>query len=336
MTQTNYEKRKRLRRQKARRKKRIRQIISISIFAIILILIFSKIFSGIKNSKNKEVSPALMWYYTNEIYKDRPRPIFYEKEYISNVALDKLSQMEDEFIVKGSNHLKKFDKYAYDAKKIRDYTIHQNYNGEKKIIFLTFDDGPNNEITPQILDTLKRENARATFFLVGKSIGDKTADRVREILANGNAIATHSFSHDYDYIYPGRSVNPERVYGEIEKTNERLQNILGDAFHSKVFRYPGGEMSWKNTPASNSFLESRDINWIDWNCLVGDAEKKSLRPTTTAGQIEYLDRSLNKNKNTKIAVVLAHDARNKQLTADSLSEVIKYFRDRDYEFGILK
>ena len=63
---------------------------------------------------------------------------------------------------------------------------------------------------------------------------------------------------------------------------------------------------------------------------------KSVRPTTTAGQIEYLDRSLNKNKNTKIVVVLAHDARNKQLTADSLSEVIKYFRDRDYEFGILK
>lgn len=336
MTQTSYERKKRLRRQKARRKKRIRQIISVSIFVLILIFIFSKIFSGIKNSKDTEVSPALMWYYTNEIYKDRPRPIFYEKEYISNVALDKLSQMEDEFIVKGSNHLKKVDKYAYDAKKIRDFTVHQNYKGEKKIVFLTFDDGPNNEITPQVLDTLKKENVRATFFLVGKSIGDKTAGRVREILANGNAIATHSFTHDYDYLYPGRTVNVERVYDEIEKTNERLQNILGDDFHSKVFRYPGGEMSWNNTEACNSYLASKDINWIDWNCLVGDAEKKSVRPTTIQGQVEYLDKSLNENKNTKIAVVLSHDAMNKQLTADSLSEVIKYFRDRDYEFGLLK
>lgn len=336
MTQTNYDRRKRLRRQRARRKKRIRQTISISIFVLILIFIFSKIFSGIKNSKDTEVSPALMWYYTNEIYKDRPRPIFYEKEYISNVVLDKLGQMEDEFIVKGSNHLKKVDKYAYDAKKIRDFTVHQNYKGKKKIVFLTFDDGPNNEITPQVLDTLKKENARATFFLVGKSIGDKTAGRIREILANGNAIGTHSFTHDYDYLYPGRTVNVKRVYDEIEKTNERLKNILGDDFHSKVFRYPGGEMSWNNIEACDSYLASKDINWIDWNCLVGDAEKKSVRPTTIQGQIEYLDKSLNENKNTKIAVVLSHDAINKQLTADSLSEVIKYFRDRDYEFGLLK
>ena len=336
MTQSSYEKRKQIRRQRARRKKRRRQIISITIFAIIFIFIFSKIFSFFSKPREKEVSPALMWYYTNEIYKDRPKTIFYDKEYISNVALDKITKMEDEFIVKGSNHLKKVDKYAYDAKKIRELTVHNNYKGEKKIVFLTFDDGPNNLITPQILDTLKKENARATFFLVGKSIGDKTEDRVREILANGNSIATHSFSHDYDYIYPGRYVNAERVYGEIQKTNERLQNILGENFHSKVFRYPGGEMSWHNTEASNSYLESRDINWIDWNCLVGDAEKKSVRPTTTEGQIAYLNHSLNKNKNTKIAVVLAHDARNKQLTADSLSEVIKYFRDRGYEFGILK
>lgn len=133
MTQTNYDRRKRLRRQRARRKKRIRQTISISIFVLILIFIFSKIFSGIKNSKDTEVSPALMWYYTNEIYKDRPRPIFYEKEYISNVALDKLCQMEDEFIVKGSNHLKKVDKYAYDTKKIRDFTVHQTTRVIRKL-----------------------------------------------------------------------------------------------------------------------------------------------------------------------------------------------------------
>lgn len=173
-------------------------------------------------------------------------------------------------------------------------------------------------------------------FLVGKSIGDKTSQRVREILSNGNAIATHSFSHDYDYLYPNRTVNGTRVYEEIEKTNGRLKNILGDNFHSSVFRYPGGEMSWNNTIASNSLIESNGIHWIDWNCLVGDAERKSVRPTTVEGFVNYLDKSLNQNKNTKIAVVLAHDAKNKQLTADSLRDVIKYFKDRGYEFGILK
>ncbi|MCI5642951.1 MAG: polysaccharide deacetylase, partial [Peptoniphilus sp.] len=67
-----------------------------------------------------------------------------------------------------------------------------------------------------------------------------------------------------------------------------------------------------------------------------DAEKKSVRPTTVDGFVNYLDKSLHENKNTKIAVVLAHDATNKQLTVDSLRSIIKYFKDRDYEFGVLK
>lgn len=335
MTQSNYDVRRKQRRQRARRRKRKRQIISISIFILLIIFVFSKIFSAIKKPKN-EVYPALMWYYANEINKDRPKKYYYDPEYISNVALDPLLRMEDEFIVKGSNHLKKVDKYAYDAKEIRTYIEKNNYNGDKKIVFLTFDDGPNNTITPQVLDILKKEDVRATFFLVGKSIGEKTEERVREILRNGNAIATHSFSHDYEYLYPGRVVSPERVYEEIQKTNVRLKNILGDDFHSNVFRYPGGEMSWSNTDASNALLESKGINWIDWNSLVGDAEKKSVRPTTVDGFVNYLDKSLHENKNTKIAVVLAHDATNKQLTVDSLSSIIKYFKDRDYEFGVLK
>ena len=277
-----------------------------------------------------------MWYYTNEIWPDRPKKYFYDSDYISNQALEPFRDIRKEFIVKGSNHLQKVDKYAYDAKEIREYIKKNNYKGDKKIVFLTFDDGPNNVITPQILDILKEEDVRATFFLVGKSIGDKTSQRVREILSNGNAIATHSFSHDYDYLYPNRTVNGTRVYEEIEKTNGRLKNILGDNFHSSVFRYPGGEMSWNNTIASNSLIESNGIHWIDWNCLVGDAERKSVRPTTVEGFVNYLDKSLNQNKNTKIAVVLAHDAKNKQLTADSLRDVIKYFKDRGYEFGILK
>lgn len=332
---SNYDKRKKLRRQKARRRKKIRQTISISIFALIFIFIFSKIFHGLRRPSD-EISPALMWYYANEINKDRPRKYYYDPEYISNVALDSLLRMEDEFQVKGSNHLKKADKYAYDAKEIRNYIQKNNYEGDKKLVFLTFDDGPNNTITPKVLDILKEEDVRATFFLVGKSIGDKTAGQVRQILRNGNSIATHSFSHEYDYLYPDRVVNPERVYEEIAKTNERLKNILGPDFHSSVFRYPGGQMSWENTDSSNALLESKGIHWIDWNCLIGDAEKKSVRPTTAQGQINYVDKTLHENKNTKIAVVLAHDAMNKQLTADSLSSVIKYFKDKGYEFGVLK
>lgn len=335
MTEREIRQRNR-RRMIARRRKRRRQIISLSLLALIVVIIISKIVSSLNKSDNGGISPALMWYYTNSISDEIPAKLYYSPEYISNITLKPLKDIEKEYLVKGSNHLAKASKYAYDAKEIRELIRHNNYEGNKKLVFLTFDDGPNTKISPQVLKVLKDNNAHATFFLVGKNISEKDSYILREILKNGNSIATHSFTHDYEYLYPGRVVNSDRVYQEIEKTNARLKKYLGEDFNSNVFRYPGGEMSWKNTAESNAYLEERGIHWIDWNSLVGDAEKKSVRPTTTAGYVEYVDKSLNKNKNTKIAVVLLHDAENKQLTADSLPEVIKYFRDRGYEFGVLR
>ena len=52
--------------------------------------------------------------------------------------------------------------------------------------------------------------------------------------------------------------------------------------------------------------------------------------------MDYVNKSLHQNKQTKVAVVLAHDADNKQLTADSLDMVIDYFEENGYSFGILK
>lgn len=335
MTEREVRQRKR-RRMIARKRKRRRQIISISLLAIIIIFIITRIFSFLNRSEDDAISPALMWYYTNTISKEIPEKLYYSPEYLSNISLKPLKDIEKEYIVKGSNHLAKASGYAYDAKEIREFTRNNNYEGNKKLVFLTFDDGPNTTISPQVLKTLKDNNVHATFFLVGRNITEKTSHVLRDILSGGNSIATHSFTHDYEYLYPERIVNSSRVYGEIEKTNVRLKKYLGDNFNSDVFRYPGGEMSWNNTSESNKYLEERGIHWIDWNCLIGDAEKKSVRPTTAAGFVEYVDKTLNKNKNTKIAVVLMHDAENKQLTADSLNEVIKYFRDRNYEFGVLR
>lgn len=331
----NMERRKEQRRRRARKIKRRRQIISISLLVLIIILIFSKL-SSCSKKKNMTHSPALMWYYSNATHKRRPYRLFYGADELSNQVLEPIRKFEDEFIVSGSNHLKKVDKFAYDTEEISHFIETDSNDLDKKIVFLTFDDGPNLKITPQILDTLKREGARATFFLVGNSINETHKDVVREILANGNSIATHSFSHDYSYLYPERTVNPNRVLDEINKSNERLREILGDSFHSGVFRYPGGKMSWNNVEASDELLAKNGIHWIDWNTLTGDAQRKSDRPTTPAGQVEYINKTLHKNKKTNIAVVLSHDANNKQLTADALSSVIKYFRDNGYVFGILK
>lgn len=239
-------------------------------------------------------------------------------------------------IVKDSNHIKAAEKYAYDTKEIREMMLGQKEPDGKKVAFLTFDDGPNHVVSPQVLDVLDKENVPATFFVVGRGATEKFRDVLERIIKDGHAIALHSFSHNYQKLYPGRTANPSAIMEEVNSSNEALQNILGEDFKSHVFRYPGGNMSWNGVAASDEALANAGIEWIDWNSLVGDGERKRSRPTTVSGQVEYVKWSLEKNENKEKAVILLHDAENKQLTADALPSVIQYLRDQGYTFGILK
>ncbi|MGO4988090.1 polysaccharide deacetylase family protein [Gallicola sp. Sow4_E12] len=251
---------------------------------------------------------------------------------------EKQAKVEEEkrAIAKNSNHINAASKYAYDTKEIRDMMTGKIESDGKKVAFLTFDDGPNNKITPQILDTLDKENVPATFFIVGSRVTENVKDVVNRIIKDGHGIALHSFSHDYHKLYPGRSGNTENILEEMNKANEALQNILGKDFSTHVLRFPGGHMSWKNMEGPTEALASNGMEWIDWNCLVGDGERKSVRPTSAAGQLKYVKSTLEQNENKDKAVVLLHDAGNKQLTANALPQIIQYLRDSGYSFGILK
>lgn len=84
----------------------------------------------------------------------------------------------------------------------------------KKVVYLTFDDGPSETVTPKVLDTLKAENVHATFFLVGKAIDESETNRniVKREFAEGNAIGNHTYSHNYGYLYPNGKINLEKLY----------------------------------------------------------------------------------------------------------------------------
>lgn len=329
---------KRLRRKRARQKKRRRMIISISLFFIIVIFIIVKIFSFLShiNNKNYKLNPITNWYFYKSITNKNFTSPKFSFDKISVSDLQKMDKLKGYILVQNSNHIAMASKYSYDTKTIRSYISKNNYTGKDKIVFLTFDDGPNNKITPQILDVLEKNNVHATFFVVGKNINKNHYKVLKRTLSLGNAIATHSFSHDYKTLYPERNANKDVIYSEVVKTNERLESVFGKNFKSNVFRYPGGHMSWNELDSADNALSNIGIEWIDWNALVGDAERKSVRPTTVKGQVQYVEHSLNKNDNKKIAVVLAHDAENKQLTVDSLQSVIDYFKENGYKFGILK
>lgn len=237
------------------------------------------------------------------------------------------------------SHIKSADSYAYDTAEIRDYIMSKKEYTGKKIVFLTFDDGVTPGITDKVLDILKEKQVPATFFIVGKTLNDQAKPYLERELKEGHGIAIHSFSHDYNKLYPNRVPNVSVIKQEAEKTISRLKELIGENFNTGVWRYPGGHMSWKGLDAAGNgdeVLKSLGLEWIDWNSLSGDAEPQKVRPTNKDEMLKYVKTSLSYWKQQNVAVVLMHDSQGKNLTVETLPSIIDYFKSNGYEFGILK
>ena len=198
------------------------------------------------------------------------------------------------------------------------------YNSEKKIAYLTFDDGPSKN-TKQILDVLKQYNIKATFFVLGSQV-EIFPETTNRIYNEGHYIANHGYSHKYSYIYQ----SPEQVLNEFNQCNQIVANTINvPEYNSHLFRFPGGSVGGKYAELKKqaiTLLEQNEILYIDWNSLTGDSEKAN--PTE-----EYLMNNLQKTTEEKnVVVVLMHDAQAKQITAETLPKVIEYLISQGYEF----
>ncbi|WP_035291012.1 polysaccharide deacetylase family protein [Clostridium sp. KNHs214] len=246
----------------------------------------------------------------------------------------KKSNPED--ILKAANVTVEGNKYAYDAKKIEE-TLKSGkaYVDGKKIAFLTFDDGPSTTVTPKILDILKENNLKATFFIVGNSL--ETSDGAKEILKRtikeGHAIGNHTYSHNYKHLYPGRFVNANNFMNEIDQNERIMKSVLGEDFHTRVVRFPGGHMSWKGTEGIDKVMNDRNYAYIDWNALSGDAEGRRRTPEQLAARVKG---EITENCKPDRVVVLMHDTYGKENTAKSLQEIINHLKSLGYEFKTLK
>ena len=202
--------------------------------------------------------------------------------------------------------------------------VNHIYSSDKKRAFLTFDDGPSN-VTPMILDTLKKENVKATFFVLGKMV-EQRPDMLKRIYDEGHFIANHGYSHVYDSIY----LSKEAVLDEYNRCNTAVQNAIGDdKYNSHLFRFPGGLAGGKYAEIklqAKELLKQNEIESIDWNALNGDGETNNL-------SLEFeLQRLRETTQGKQSIVVLMHDSPLKSVTADSLSQIIAYLRNEGYEF----
>ena len=202
--------------------------------------------------------------------------------------------------------------------------INSIYSSDTKRVFLTFDDGPSSTVTPTILDTLKKENIKATFFVLGTMV-KSNPEMIKREKEEGHYIANHGYSHVYKKVYE----NENKPLEEYNKTNVLIQNALNDpTFQSSVFRFPGGSNGGYYDDIktkAKKVLEKNHVAYLDWNCLTND----SAGATTEEEMLKNL-KSTAKGKNS--VVVLMHDAPNKKQTAKTLPKIIKYFKDNGYTF----
>ena len=126
----------------------------------------------------------------------------------------------------------------------------------KKLIALTYDDGPNNEYTPELLDVLKEEDAKATFFVLG-SKAEYYPEIIQRIIAEGHQIGNHSFDHK-QFI----TLSSTQLQSEINKTNNILEEIIGEP--PSVIRTPYGEVTDKIKETVDMPIILWDIDTLDW------------------------------------------------------------------------
>lgn len=234
----------------------------------------------------------------------------------------------------GTNHNEAAAAYAYNASDVQRW-IHTPGKGAQpptKLVFLTFDDGPNHVITPKILDTLKAKGVGGTFFVVGAEVKG-AGDMLKRAVAEGHSVAIHTYSHNYKQLYPGRSGNAANIMADYTKALTAVKGVLGPDYSPRAYRYPGGHMSWKNLATADKNFAERNVYWVDWNAMTGDAEPASRRPSTAAGMVKMATSGI--REGSKVVVMLAHDAPDKKLTAASLAAVIDAYKKAGYTFGVI-
>lgn len=183
-----------------------------------------------------------------------------------------------------------------------------------RVAYLTFDDGPDSRITPLVLDILKQNDIKATFFIMGKNVEKNKAllNRMRE---EGHSIGNHTYTHIKENIYSSAA----GLKQEIEKTNAAIFNAVG--ITPKLFRPPYGGTYIRNEmfkPVLNSYRT------VLWN--VDSLDSKSL----TIKSDEITRNVINQVKNKKSAVIIMHDSGTHMETVKALPAVIKYLKDNGF------
>ena len=177
-----------------------------------------------------------------------------------------------------------------------------------KLIYLTFDDGPVPEVTPQVLDILDAFGWKATFFCVGENVV-KYPGLYQEILARGHSTGNHSYNHIRGFRYA-----TEEYVQNVKKASEMIQ--------SKLFRPPHGRIK----PAQLKALR-KEYDIVMWDVITYDYDRKRSPERI----LKTIRRNLRKG-----SVVVFHDSlKAKENVLEVLPNALAFWQSKGYSYALL-
>ncbi len=183
----------------------------------------------------------------------------------------------------------------------------------KKVVALTFDDGPWAKSTPEILDILKKNNIKATFFVVGEMLKEHP-ELGQRIVTDGHIIANHTWHHWY------RKLSQQEAAFEIDGTSNLIYKTTG--IKNTIFRPPGGVLN----NGVVDYAKSKNYPIIMWSADTEDYARPA--PSTIVSRAE---------RQTKPGgILLMHDGGgDRSNTVAALPEIISYFKKQGYSFATI-
>lgn len=202
----------------------------------------------------------------------------------------------------------------------------EQHKGDKKIAYLTFDDGPSDN-TRKILDVLKEKKVVATFFLIGNEITPEREDIVKRTIEQGNAVGVHTFCHEKNKLY----CNAESFFEDFEKATESIQKVTGKK--PVLHRFPWGSNNGyvcSYVDALHERLKEMGVKSFDWNVSGEDSIGGTVAQSTIFNNVK---KDLTRYDEP---IILLHDSATMDNTAAVIGQIIDYIKSEGYEFATLE
>lgn len=300
MAQTDAEQEARL--QKKRRLRRLRMLIIIVPLSTILILMALCIFLGIRlHMVKKELREVRAAAAVSVLGGQADAEITGDSE--TDTEDTETDAEPSLYTVSGVDEFKRTDIAGGDS---------SEEDADIRKVYLTFDDGPSSN-TNRILDILAEYDVKATFFVVGKE-EEEYQSLYKRIVEEGHTLAMHSYSHKYNEIY--QSV--ESFSLDLRRLQEFLYNTTG--VWCRYCRFPGGSSNTVSRVDMHdliAYLDEQDMSYFDWNISSGDAANSYISPQ------EIIRNCTVKLQQYDEAIILMHDAANKNSTVEALPKLIE-------------